>query len=85
MGATIILRLLDAEMVTMADFCWYDEPLEHLDPDVRRQVANLLSRVTKGQSQLRQVVVTTYEESLARHLRARDHERVTLLDVRQAS
>jgi hypothetical protein len=48
-------------------------------------VANLLSRVTKGQSQLRQVVVTTYEESLARHLRARDHERVTLLDVRQAS
>jgi hypothetical protein len=82
-GATILLRLLVAQMATTADFCWFDEPLEHLDPDVRRKVANLLSRVTSGEGPLRQVVVTTYEEPLARHLQARDEQRVRLLDVRQ--
>ena len=85
MSATILLRLLVAEMATTADFCWFDEPLEHLDPDVRRKVASLLSRVTNGKGPLKQVVVTTYEEPLARHLQARDEQRVRLLDVRQAS
>jgi DNA repair exonuclease SbcCD ATPase subunit len=84
MGATILLRLLVAQMATTADFCWFDEPLEHLDPDVRRKVASLLSRVTGGEGPLKQIVVTTYEEPLARHLQARDKDRVTLLDVRQA-
>jgi hypothetical protein len=65
MGATILLRLLVAQMATDADFCWFDEPLEHLDPDVRRKVASLLSRVTGGEGPLRQVVVTTYQEPLA--------------------
>lgn len=83
MGATILLRLLVAQMATDADFCWFDEPLEHLDPDVRRKVASLLSRVTAGRGPLRQVVVTTYEEQLARLLQARDPDRVQLLDVRQ--
>ena len=27
MSATILLRLLVAEMATTADFCWFDEPL----------------------------------------------------------
>ncbi len=72
-------------MATKADFCWFDEPLEHLDPDVRRRVANILSRATSGEGQLRQVVVTTYEEQLARHLRARDEERIHLIDVRPAT
>jgi DNA repair exonuclease SbcCD ATPase subunit len=84
MGATILLRLLVAQMATTADFCWFDEPLEHLDPDVRRKVASLLSRVTSREGPLRQVVVTTYEEPLARNLQARDEETVRLLDVRQA-
>jgi DNA repair exonuclease SbcCD ATPase subunit len=84
MGATILLRLLVAEMATTTDFCWFDEPLEHLDPDVRRKVASLLSRVTSGEGPLKQLVVTTYEEPLARHLQARDEQRVSLLDVRQA-
>lgn len=84
MGATILLRLLVAQMATTADFCWFDEPLEHLDPDVRRKVASLLSRVTSGEGPLGQVVVTTYEEPLARHLKARDKHRVSLVDVRQA-
>jgi DNA repair exonuclease SbcCD ATPase subunit len=85
MGATIILRLLVAEMATNANFCWFDEPLEHLDPDVRRKVANLLSQVTSGEGPLMQVVVTTYEEPLARQLWTRDRQRVRLLDVREAS
>lgn len=85
MGATILLRLLVAQMATTADFCWFDEPLEHLDPDVRRRVANLLARATSGEGQLRQIVVTTYEEPLARQLQARDSDRVTLIDVRPAS
>jgi DNA repair exonuclease SbcCD ATPase subunit len=84
MGATIILRLLVAQMATGIDFCWFDEPLEHLDPDVRRKVASLLSRVTSGGQPLRQVVVTTYEEPLARLLKERGDLSVNLLDVRQA-
>lgn len=83
MGATILLRLLVAQMATAADFCWFDEPLEHLDPDVRRNVASLLSRVTGEEGALKQIVVTTYEEPLARLLQARDEQRVTLIDVRQ--
>ncbi|MEC3978723.1 AAA family ATPase [Amycolatopsis sp. H20-H5] len=85
MGAAIIVRLLAAQMATGADFCWFDEPLEHLDPEVRRRVANVLSRATSGEGPLRQVVVTTYEEQLAHHLHARDVQRVHLIDVRQAS
>jgi DNA repair exonuclease SbcCD ATPase subunit len=84
MSATILVRLLVTQIATKADFCWFDEPLEHLDPDVRRKVASLLSRVTSGGGPLRQIVVTTYEEPLARHLHARDKQRVRLLDVRQA-
>jgi DNA repair exonuclease SbcCD ATPase subunit len=83
-GAQIILRLLVAQMATDADFCWFDEPLEHLDPDVRRQVANILAGATSTDSNLRQVVVTTYEEPLARQLHARAPDTVSLLDVRTA-
>lgn len=85
MGAAIIIRLLAAQMATEADFCCFDEPLEHLDPEVRRRVANILSRATSGEGPLRQVVVTTYEEQLAHHLHMRDMQRVHLIDVRQTS
>jgi DNA repair exonuclease SbcCD ATPase subunit len=83
-GAQIVLRLLVAQMATDADFCWFDEPLEHLDPDVRRQVANILAGATSTDRNLRQVVVTTYEEPLARQLHARTPDTVSLLDVRTA-
>lgn len=85
MGALLVLRLLVAQMATTSDFCWFDEPLEHLDPDVRRQVANILSRAADGTGQLRQVVVTTYEEPLARQLQTRAPDRVHLIDVRQGA
>jgi DNA repair exonuclease SbcCD ATPase subunit len=83
-GATIVLRLLVAQMATTTDFCWFDEPLEHLDPSVRRQVANILAGAAAADSRLRQVVVTTYEEPLARQLRARAPDEVHLVDVRSA-
>jgi DNA repair exonuclease SbcCD ATPase subunit len=85
MGATIVLRLLIAQMVTSVDFCWFDEPLEHFDPGVRRHMARALSRATIGNRSLRQVVVTTYEEPLARRLQAPDDQRVHIIDVRQPS
>ena len=81
-AALIIVRLLVAQMTTKASFAWFDEPLEHLDPDVRRNVASLLSKVTTAGS-LNQVVVTTYEETLARKLQERSPGKTTLLDVRQ--
>lgn len=84
MSATILLRLVVAHLTSVADFIWFDEPLEHLDPDVRRHVANMLSRVTAGDGSIRQVVVTTYEDPLARQLRARDSQHVHLVDVRQS-
>ena len=84
MGAIILLRLLVVEMVTSIDFCWFDEPLEHLDPNVRRKMADLLSRATGEGNPLKQIVVTTYEEPLVRRLHARDTERVRIIDVRQS-
>jgi len=73
-------------MTTKIDFVWFDEPLEHLDPNVRRHVANLLSRATGSRDRtLHQVVVTTYEEELARKLKERFADNVALFDVRQES
>lgn len=82
-GLKLLIRVLVAQMASKADFCWFDEPLEHLDPDTRRQVANILTRATSDDSQIQQIVVTTYEEPLARQLHKRDPDRVHLEDVRQ--
>ena len=80
-GLVILLRLLVLETATKANFCWFDEPLEHLDPDARRQVAGALARVSSA-GPLRQIVVTTYEEPLARRVQARDPQNVRLVYVR---
>ena len=63
--ALLTARLLITAASTRASFMWLDEPLEHLDPSNRRIVASLLATAT---APLRQVVVTTYEEPLARRL-----------------
>lgn len=81
-GAILLFRLLVVQMATSASFCWFDEPLEHLDPDTRRDVANLLSRATNTDGALKQVVVTTYEDQLARRLQDRDPDHVRLVYVR---
>jgi DNA repair exonuclease SbcCD ATPase subunit len=81
-GLVILLRMLVLEMATRVDFCWFDEPLEHLDPDARRGVAEALARASTA-GPLRQIVVTTYEEPLARRLAERHPGQVNLIYVRQ--
>lgn len=83
-GLVILLRLLVLETVTKANFCWLDEPLEHLDPDSRRKVAGILARASSA-GPLKQIVVTTYEEPLARRVHERDPRNVTLVYVRPSS
>jgi DNA repair exonuclease SbcCD ATPase subunit len=63
--ALLATRLLVLSSSTRASFLWLDEPLEHLDPSNRRLAASLMA--TAG-DQTRQLLVTTYEERLARQL-----------------
>jgi len=63
--ALLATRLLVLGASTRASFLWLDEPLEHLDPRNRRITASLMSAA--GQH-VRQILVTTYEEALARRL-----------------
>jgi DNA repair exonuclease SbcCD ATPase subunit len=69
MVAQLILRVLVLRATTRLSFFWVDEPLEHLDPDVRRALAVLLAQAPEPPS-FPQVLVTTYEEPLIRRLRA---------------
>jgi DNA repair exonuclease SbcCD ATPase subunit len=69
MVAQVILRVLVLRATTRLGFFWVDEPLEHLDPDVRRALAVLLAQAPEPPS-FPQVLVTTYEEPLIRRLRA---------------
>jgi DNA repair exonuclease SbcCD ATPase subunit len=81
MGAQLILRLMILDAATKATFCWIDEPLEHLDPDARRQVATMLAAMPRT-TDLNQLLVTTYEEPLARRLAQRTSGDVDLVYVR---
>jgi DNA repair exonuclease SbcCD ATPase subunit len=65
--ALLATRLLVLSASTRASFLWLDEPLEHLDPSNRRLAASLMS--TAGEH-MRQLLITTYEEKLARRLAA---------------
>jgi DNA repair exonuclease SbcCD ATPase subunit len=65
--ALLVTRLLIAAASTQAPFVWLDEPLEHLDPRLRRIVAGTLA-MASSLAGLRQVVVTTYEAPIARQL-----------------
>jgi len=66
--AMLTLRLLALQMATRCSFFVLDEPLEHLDSRNRRSLASLLVQATRESPQLRQVLVTTYEESVTRRL-----------------
>jgi len=83
MGAQLLLRLMVLNAATRASFCWVDEPLEHLDPDTRRQVASMLA-VAPSSNGVAQILVTTYEEPLARGLAKRMTDEVHLVYVRAA-
>jgi DNA repair exonuclease SbcCD ATPase subunit len=65
--ALLLTRLLILSASTRAPFIWLDEPLEHLDPKLRKVVAGTLAKASSGAG-LRQVIVTTYEAELARQL-----------------
>lgn len=80
--ALLLTRLLITGASTNAPFVWLDEPLEHLDPRLRRVVAGTLARASHTGG-LRQVVVTTYESELARQL-MEDVPSASLIYVRGA-
>ena len=65
--ALLVTRLLVAGASTQAPFVWLDEPLEHLDPRLRKIVAGTLA-MASSHSALRQVIVTTYEAPIAQQL-----------------
>lgn len=65
--ALLVVRLLVAGACTRAPFVWLDEPLEHLDPRLRRIVAGTLA-MASSRTGIRQIVVTTYEAPIAQQL-----------------
>lgn len=62
--ARLLLRLATVISTTRVPFCWIDEPLEHLDDKSRLVVARTLAQLGKQQV-LGQILVTTYEQSIA--------------------
>lgn len=75
--ALIVTRLLLANSLARASSVWFDEPLEHLDPRRRAAIAQtMVSAVQAGT--VGQILVTTYEEHLARRLAAAAPETVAL-------
>lgn len=80
--AVIITRLLVAASTTKVSTIWFDEPLEHLD--IRRRAAVAQTLVQAAQTgTIRQILVTTYEEAIARRLAvtASDHVQVVYADT----
>ena len=75
--ALLVTRLLLAASATRASTVWFDEPLEHLDPARRAAVAQTLVRAAQAGA-IDQVLVTTYEEGLARRLQATAPDTVSL-------
>ena len=65
--ALLVARLLVASASTRAPFVWLDEPLEHLDPRLRRIVAGTLA-MASTRAGIKQVIVTTYEAPIAQQL-----------------
>ncbi len=66
--AIVLLRLLALQSASNSPILLMDEPLEHLDPRNRRLLASLLVAATRTPAPPRQVLVTTYEESVTRRL-----------------
>lgn len=78
-----ILMRLSTIRTTDIPFIWIDEPLEHLDPTSREYVAHTLALLTADDGTA-QIVVTTYEDELARRLEADDDHAVALRVLRSA-
>ena len=81
--ARIVTHLIVMGTTTALPFAWFDEPLEHLDPQLRHAVAATLATATRGGSP-RQLLVTTYEHGIAQQL-ADDTDGAGIIAIRDSS
>ena len=79
--ARIVTHLIVMATTTSLPFAWFDEPLEHLDPQLRHAVAATLATATRGGSP-RQLLVTTYEHGIAQQL-ADDTDGAWIIAIRE--
>ena len=80
--ARIVTHLIVMGVTTSLPFAWFDEPLEHLDPQLRHAVAATLAKATLGGSP-RQLLVTTYEHAIAQQL-ADDTDGAQIIAIRES-
>ena len=80
--ARIVTHLIVVGTTTSLPFAWFDEPLEHLDPQLRHAVAATLATATRGGSP-RQLLVTTYEHAIAQQL-ADDTDGAGIIAIRES-
>ena len=80
--ARIVTHLIVMGTTTSLPFAWFDEPLEHLDPQLRHAVAATLATATQGGSP-RQLLVTTYEHGIAQQL-ADDTDSASIIAIRES-
>ena len=80
--ARIVTHLIVMAATTSLPFAWFDEPLEHLDPQLRHAVAATLATATRGGSP-RQLLVTTYEHGIAQQL-ADDTDGAEIIAIRES-
>ena len=80
--ARIVTHLIVMATTTSLPFAWFDEPLEHLDPQMRHAVAATLATATLGGSP-RQLLVTTYEHGIAQQL-ADDTDGAGIIAIRES-
>ena len=80
--ARIVTHLIVMGTTTSLPFAWFDEPLEHLDPQLRHAVAATLATATLGGSP-RQLLVTTYEHGIAQQL-ADDTDGAEIIVIRES-
>lgn len=81
--ARIVTHLIVVGTTTSLPFAWFDEPLEHLDPQLRHAVAATLATATRGDFP-RQLLVTTYEHAIAQQL-ADDTDGAEIVAIRESS
>ena len=80
--ARLVTHLIVLAATTSLPFAWFDEPLEHLDPQLRHAVAATLATATLGGSPS-QLLVTTYEHGIAQQL-ADDTDGAEIIAIRES-
>ena len=80
--ARIVTHLIVMATTSSLPFAWFDEPLEHLDPQLRHAVAATLATATRGGNP-QQLLVTTYEHGIARQL-ADDTDGASIITIRES-